>query len=333
MDKHVFLSLLEEVARAPSAHNTQPARWRLDAGGWIELYEDPATRLPVADPHQRDQQVSLGAAFEGMVIAASSRGYRLSSIEPLPTGDGPEGWVPVLRSDWAVQACEPDPLQAQVQHRTTWRGPFAVESASAGAELTRAMAATADCRVVIDPDQREQIRVTFERCSMEILQDMAFHRELYQWLRLTPGHPRVDLDGLGYQSMGLDPMVGRVANLLMKPGVYRLWRRLPGAMALFSEHQALCSASAMVVLTAAVDEAPFETGRRLYRRWLELTAAGFVGCPMSALTDHPDGQQLLHDLLRLEQGQRAAFCLRVGLVPVPDLPRSPRLPLMQLWAD
>lgn len=333
MNRQTFGTLLEQVARAPSAHNTQPARWRLDESGWVELYEDPTTRLQVADPAGRDQQLALGAAFEGLVIAASTCGYRLSAAEPLTTGSGHKDWVPVMRSRWEADALDADPLAVAVNQRSTWRGQFHADSASAGPTLQRTLAGFPDCRVVTEAALLRQIEAVFSRCSRDVLHDMAFHRELYHWLRLTPGQTRVAMDGLSSDVMGLGALAGWGASLLLTPGFYRWWRHLPGAMTLFSETPALRSATGVVVLLAAAGEAPFDTGRRLYRRWLQLSAAGFVGCPMSALTDQAEGQQFLLRLLGLEQGQRAVFCMRVGRPPRSSLPRSRRLPVAMLQSD
>ena len=70
-----LLALVDEARRAPSVHNIQPARWALPEPGVLALHADPGRTLPIADPSGHDVRVSLGAAWEGMSIALSRRGF------------------------------------------------------------------------------------------------------------------------------------------------------------------------------------------------------------------------------------------------------------------
>ena len=78
------MAILAEVSRAPSVHNVQPARWRFENDG-VTLLQDRSRRLPASDPTGRDVEASLGASFEGMVLALSRLGLGLS--EPLHVAD------------------------------------------------------------------------------------------------------------------------------------------------------------------------------------------------------------------------------------------------------
>lgn len=61
LDRAQQLELVREASRAPSAHNTQPARWRFLPDGTVELREDITRRLTVGDPTGRDAGAGLGA--------------------------------------------------------------------------------------------------------------------------------------------------------------------------------------------------------------------------------------------------------------------------------
>ena len=57
------ISQLDEAVghalRAPSVHNTQPWRWRIDtADGVVELYADRGRHLAATDPEGRDLLIS-----------------------------------------------------------------------------------------------------------------------------------------------------------------------------------------------------------------------------------------------------------------------------------
>jgi hypothetical protein len=71
---------LAEAARvagfAPSFHNTQPWRWRVD-GATLELYAEPTRQLTVNDPGGRLMVLSCGAALHHVRIALAAYGWRV----------------------------------------------------------------------------------------------------------------------------------------------------------------------------------------------------------------------------------------------------------------
>src|SRR3954464_1954562 len=104
--------IMRDVARAPSVHNIQPARWRFGPDR-VTLFRALDRTLPIADPTGHDLQASLGAAFEGMAIAMSARGFALGA--PAPAKDSaPPGCVAVVSAPIAASGASPDPLSAFV---------------------------------------------------------------------------------------------------------------------------------------------------------------------------------------------------------------------------
>lgn len=69
-----YTRIINYATRAPSSHNTQPWRFRL-TDDIIRLTPDLSRSLPVVDPENRALFISLGCAFENLVIAASHYGY------------------------------------------------------------------------------------------------------------------------------------------------------------------------------------------------------------------------------------------------------------------
>jgi nitroreductase len=65
--------LLEAAHLAPSAHNTQPWRFRVGPAR-IDVFADIERWLPVADDDRRELHLSLGCAIENLLIAAEHRG-------------------------------------------------------------------------------------------------------------------------------------------------------------------------------------------------------------------------------------------------------------------
>ena len=121
--------LIATAARAPSVHNTQPWRFKIDHSA-IELHSDPRRKLRV-DPVGREMLISCGAALFGLRLAIRSLGYQ-PVVELLPD--------PVrLRLLARVTAGAAEPMTVMerqmltaVPHRHTHRGGFASDPLPAG---------------------------------------------------------------------------------------------------------------------------------------------------------------------------------------------------------
>src|SRR6476620_5016915 len=77
---------LEAAAAAPSIHNSQPWRFRLQDRG-VDVLADRTRRLDVIDPGGRELLISVGAAVFNLRTAIAARG-RLPVLARRP--DGPD---------------------------------------------------------------------------------------------------------------------------------------------------------------------------------------------------------------------------------------------------
>jgi hypothetical protein len=121
--------LIAAAARAPSVHNTQPWRFRVEQSA-IELYSDPRRRLRL-DPKSREKLISCGAALFGLRLAVRSLGYQ-PVVELLPDQARPR-----LLARVTVGAAEPMTAREHemfkaLPHRHTHRGGFAPDPLPAG---------------------------------------------------------------------------------------------------------------------------------------------------------------------------------------------------------
>jgi nitroreductase len=320
--------LVAEAARAPSAHNTQPARWRfLDGapgGDRVVLFEDTRRRLRVGDPENRDGLLSLGAAFEGMHLALGRRGLALGPPHRPFAYDGsgslqtaPEPHLEVVAEADVVPADGPDPLAAHVHRRHTWRGDF-VASDRVGpgkAEALRRLLAADDVMAFEDPDDLAELARLHDDCTASFMALRAYRQELYDWLRMSPGHPGWNRDGLTAVCLALSGAERAAGRIVMRPAVYGALAALGLGRALASEASQVRSAAAVVVLHRPDGEDPFHAARRLYRLWLEIAAAGFHLCPMSATADSPAGVARLRERFGVPADRRVMKVLRVGVAP------------------
>lgn len=113
--------LLSTAARAPSVHNSQPWRFRVNPGD-IEVFADPRRKLH-SDPLGREMLVSCGAALFGLRLAIRSLGH-----QPLVTLLPDPGRLRLLAR---VAMVAGPPMSGQerqllnaIPHRHTHRGPF-----------------------------------------------------------------------------------------------------------------------------------------------------------------------------------------------------------------
>jgi len=81
-DAGTIRTVLTLASRAPSVHNTQPWRWRVEEAS-LHLYSDDSRQLPNTDPDGRDLILSCGAALHHCAVAFAAVGWR-SKITRLP---------------------------------------------------------------------------------------------------------------------------------------------------------------------------------------------------------------------------------------------------------
>lgn len=317
-------ALVREAARAPSVHNVQPARWRFEPGGDVVLFRALDRTLPVADPTGHDVEVSLGAAFEGMAIALSRLGLALGA--PVPAGDArAEGCEPVARARISSGGA-PDSLAPHVSLRRSYRGRFTRRGAR---ELTSArLVAASDVHVIDDAMDIRLSSRSHDAATWRFESRPEYHAELWSWLRLARHDPRYRRDGLNADCLALSTAERMAALVLLRPIVFGVLARLRLAPRLVSEAAQVRSAIALVLFMPRRADSAFDVGRRFYRLWLEITAAGLHAAPMSASVDDPLARAQYDSLVPPDR--RLANVLRVGHVASEAVAESYRLPVEEL---
>ncbi|MEN7341736.1 MAG: twin-arginine translocation pathway signal protein [Pseudomonadota bacterium] len=121
------LNVLSHAILAPSPHNRQPWRVRLDEDAeTFSLFVDRERLLPKTDPYNRQIVVGLGAFIETASIAATAFGYSLE-VQPFPDGENAEALddrvVAHLRLHRESGRAS-DPLFTSIPARRTNRLPF-----------------------------------------------------------------------------------------------------------------------------------------------------------------------------------------------------------------
>lgn len=317
------LALAAEASRAPSVHNIQPARWRFVDQGVVLLRANDRA-LPVADPSGHDVAVSLGAAFEGMAIALSRRGLSLGA--PTVSSAIAEGCTAVVEASVDAGGSL-DPLAKHVFARRAYRGKF---EAATSEDIARLRTLERSDARIIGQDRLATLAKRHDDATWRFESQNAYHRELWRWLRLSRSHPDYHRDGLTADCLALSAPERWLGNYFMAPARFSRLAKLGVARALVSEAGQVRSAAGAIVFCPQRTATPFDVGRRFYRLWLEVTAAGLHMVPMSASADDEATRAVIANELALPADRRIANVMRVGRVRADTVAESPRLPAHEL---
>lgn len=312
--------IVEAATAAPSVHNVQPARWRIE-GDKLLLLEDLSRRLAVGDPLGNDAAISLGAAAEGLRLAASREG--LTAIESragLPSATDLLRPISRFRFEPGMTI---DPLAEWLERRASWRGGFLLPTE---ADRAAALALEADdARIVAEPAALAALAQRFDRASYSFTRQRDFRRELRGWMRLGRNHPLWSNDGLNAEAMALSRVEALGAGLVLGP-LFALLDKLGLARTLLAEGDKVEQGAAVILFHRPTGEDPYESGRHFHRLWLAIERAGFGAAVLAALADDPEaaaGIIAAHDIPR---GHRLVSAFRIGRRSGPGYPRA-RLPL------
>ena len=146
-EKDTLLETLDLARLAPSIHNSQPWRWRLEPRA-VRLYADLRRWLPVTDQDGRDLVVSCGAALHHLRVALAAFGIA-AQVHRMPDPDEPDLLAVVTTDPDALAELGLGSVEPICQRRTdrrrfnTWPVPqeFLDELVAAGSGAGRGAAA------------------------------------------------------------------------------------------------------------------------------------------------------------------------------------------------
>jgi len=195
------VALMHELVRyatlAPSSHNTQCWKFRLEDGA-ISILPDYSRRCPAVDPDDHHLFVSLGCAAENLILAALANGLKGHAGFDAAGGN-------VLRVALEPTSSVASTLFQAIPERQSTRGEYD------GASILRH---ELELLEKAGTGKGVQVIVLTERKSMETvleyvvqgntvqMNDLAFVDELKQWIRFSGGEAVRTGDGLYAASSG-----------------------------------------------------------------------------------------------------------------------------------
>jgi hypothetical protein len=317
-DAGTVRTVLTLASRAPSVHNTQPWRWRVDEAS-VHLYSDESRQLLNTDPDGRDMILSCGAALHHCVVAFAAVGWR-SKVTRLPNPADPNHLAAVQLSphpadsvDIALAAAIPR-RRTDRRHYSSWPVPVADIALMAGRAARNGVTL---CQAE-DIDKLHQI----------VTQSVADHMNRDYMAELTAWSGRyASVAGVPARNTPVSDPESKI------PGRYFAGPSLqmtPGSSA------AEDNAVVLALATRGDDRlAQLRAGEATSVVLLTATAMGLASCPVTEPLETPETREEVRADI-FGGSDYPQMLLRVGWAPInaDPLPATPRRELSEFveWA-
>lgn len=183
---------VEQAARAPSIHNTQPWRFTFD-GKRFDLYADTSRGLTATDPDSRELVLSCGAALYNLRVALRKLGYQ-PELTLLPSPANPRWLASVTATESTPAGVAERREYAALTRRHTHRGPFENRPLTPELAVMLQRAAHEENALLIfvhDPGQRRRVLQLARAAERAQQADERVVAELATWTP-PPGIARRD---------------------------------------------------------------------------------------------------------------------------------------------
>lgn len=316
-DTAVLTHAVHLACRAPSVHNVQPWRWRVDRGA-LQLFVDRQRTVPATDHSGREAIISCGAVLDHLRVAMTAAGWR-ADISRFPRPDQPDLLAIVEFSPHEYVTGRERQRAGAILRRRTDRLPFGRPTYWERFEpVLWGIADDTDVMIEVLPDELRPRLVEASQLTETLRRDdSSYHAELDWWtasFRLNEGLPG---DVLASDTERWRVDVGRDfpvrSHRDRRPQVAVDWSRI------------LVLATRMDTRTDVL-----RCGEVLSTVLLECTMAGLATCPLSHLIELDKSRDIVRDLI--DRRGEPQVLVRVGTTPpITDRPPpTPRRPLADI---
>lgn len=311
----VLRNAVAAAVMAPSSHNTQPWRFKID-GDALELYADPKRQLLVIDRDARQLVESCGCALMNARIAIRAMGYDEHVTVHLAGSDLPLH-LATVRIGAARPALDQDQqLMRAISRRGTNRRSFLARPVAGAFTDTLAEVARAEGTTLarLEPDQKAALAALIEEADTRQFASPMFRDELASWLA-PPGSRR--RDGIPFEEKEYgSPRAFALARIMRSPMLGELFATL--------EESLVRGSPAVIVIGTPTDDPGswLACGQALESVLLHATAHGLAGSFLNQVLEVPD---LRARVATLVPGVGyPQMILRIGVPTEPILRLSPR---------
>jgi hypothetical protein len=286
--------LVRMASLAPNSHNTQGWTFTEMSNG-VVLSVDHARRTPVVDPDDHHLYVSLGAAAETLIIAATAYGL---TATPDVTADG------TVTLTFANGA-EPSPLLPAISRRQTHRGLYDGQALT-GADRTVLLDADPGLRLIEDVPTRTALRDLTVAAYGTQMADGAYRAELKSWLRFSHGAAMQTRDGL-FSGCSGSPALPQILG----EKLFDVLVKAKEQSATIGRQMNSAPAFALMVTDPDTSAGRIDTGRRLQRIGLAAVVQGLAVAHVNPALESPNDRAEVALICGVASG-RPSLLLRLG---------------------
>jgi hypothetical protein len=303
--------LLRYAVLAPSAHNTQPWKFRIVDEG-VEVFADYSLRLPIIDPDDRELLMSVGASITNLRVAAAWFGFESTVLYQSRSEQSVPVAVVAIR-----ETCLPDPklvaLFPAIRRRHTNRSPFTNDpiGTDAASAICDVIEAYPDALHALREQHRAAVADLVTEANHLLMARPAVRAELADHLRATADEQH---DGIPTDSLGINAPAGMAAWVLRNMNLSDVQAE--------RDRERLDRSALMVVLTADDDRTSLiQAGEILERLLLTITLHGVQYAFVNQPAEVP---QLRHRLQELALMTRPPQMIVVAGCASEDARPAPR---------
>lgn len=298
-----FKAIIQKATKAPSGHNTQPWKFKVEENT-VCILSDYSRRLPVVDADNHALFISLGCALENLVIAAEHYGYG-TRVQVLENGEMP---ITVQLVPGGTKGANQlfDQIDLRQSTRNDYNGAAIPE---ADLDLLQAAAGGDDarCLLITDHQQKEEIIKLVEEACVAQMSNKDFVAELVHWIRFNQSKAEATNDGLYGASTGNPPVPEWFGKFIM--GI----TLSPQKEAAKAARQ-LRSSSALVLFIGARNDIKtwINVGRSFERFALTATLLNINMAHENMPCEELPVREKLAAALHLADGEQPLLLLRIG---------------------
>jgi nitroreductase len=310
---------------APSLHNAQPWRFRVDRDH-VDVLLDRTRLIPVADPKSRQAHLGLGAAAYLLRLALSTKDRSVEMV-PWPDPGDPDRVARLTVGGRHAATPEDHRLLAAVPARRTVRTPFSTTTVPVPLQVAwrdHAETEGAGLRWVAAPGERVGVAALVAAAERLQQRDPAYLAELDRWT--SSGRLRAGA-GVPPSAFGVTAAAGHAAEFPLRDfagGTRTIPPRAEGPL----------EAHPVVAVLHTSTDRPEDwlcAGQALMRVLLAAAAEGYAASYLNQPLELPGLRQQLRDELRLDGWPQ--LILRLGRPAGPLPPPTPRRQASELLVD
>ncbi|MDR2192606.1 MAG: hypothetical protein LBO62_07005 [Endomicrobium sp.] len=204
-----FLHIAQYAIKAPSGHNTQPWKFKINENS-IEILPNFTKSLPAVDESNRELYISLGCALENLRIAARHLGYNYDIAAQNEQG--------IIVNLVKASSSTENSLYSQIEKRQTNRSVY--NNQKIPDETIKYLE-----NIILQPNTQVYFAKIGENFANSLTQyilrgneiqmnDNDFKDELILWMRFNKREVKKTQDGLAYNAMGF-PAIARFLGKLI----------------------------------------------------------------------------------------------------------------------